>query len=119
MAKDTKESYLSLGNLYHELCHRHVHASREKNVAKFRGIRKSVFCLIQNLRFLENGHFLLSRRELREAATEEDRTIMELAQLPDDYDFDRAFVSLFEWCQRAFERVEHLETCCEEGGQKP
>ena len=29
---------LSLGNLYHELCHRYIHADRDKNTAKFRGI---------------------------------------------------------------------------------
>ena len=27
---------LSLGNLYHELCHRYIHADRDKNTAKFR-----------------------------------------------------------------------------------
>ena len=99
---------LSLGNLYHELCHRYIHASRDKNVVKFRGTCKSVFYLIQNLRFLESGQFLLSRRELKEAATQEDRIVLELAELPEDYDFDRAFSSLFAWCQRAFERVDHL-----------
>ena len=31
---------LSLGNLYHELCHRYIHADRERNVAAFRGACK-------------------------------------------------------------------------------
>ncbi len=97
---------LSLGNLYHELCHRYIHAGRDKNTAKFRGTCKSVFYLIQNLHFLESGHFILSRKDLKEAAAEEDRTVLELADLPDGYDFDQAFSVLFAWCQKAFARIE-------------
>ncbi|MBR6860825.1 MAG: nucleotidyltransferase domain-containing protein [Acidaminococcaceae bacterium] len=99
---------LSLGNLYHEFCHRYIHANRDKNAAKFRGTCKSVFYLIQNLHFLESGHFILSRKELNEAVPEEDRIVLEMAELPDDYDFDQAFSSLFAWCQSAFARIEHL-----------
>ena len=99
---------LSLGNLYHELCHRYIHAERGKNVARFRGTCKCVFYLIQNLHFLESGCFILSKKELKEAVALEDRMILELAELPDDYDFDQAFSSLFAWCQSAFARIEHL-----------
>ena len=99
---------LSLGNLYHELCHRYIHADRDKNAAKFRGTCKSVFYLIQNLHFLESGHFILSRKELNEAVPEEDRIVLEMAELPDGYDFDQAFTSLFAWCQSAFARVKRL-----------
>ena len=99
---------LSLGNLYHELCHRYIHADRVKNAAQFRGTCKSVFYLIQNLHFLERGRFILSRKELKKAVAEEDRMVLELADLPDGYDFDQAFSSLFAWCQRAFYRTEHL-----------
>ena len=99
---------LSLGNLYHELCHRYIHADREKNNARFRGTCKSVFYLIQNLHFLESGHFILSRKDLKEAVTDEDRVILELAELPDVYEFDQAFSSLFAWCQKTFARIEYL-----------
>ena len=100
---------LSLGNLYHEICHRYIHADRDKNVARFRGTCKGVFYLIQNLHFLERGCFILSKKELKEAVAKEDRMILELAGLPDDSDFDQAFSSLFSWCQSAFERIERLE----------
>ena len=100
---------LSLGNLYHELCHRYIHADRDKNAARFRGTCKSVFYLIQNLHFLESGCFLLREKDLKAAASEEDRLILELANLPDGYNFDQAFTSLFTWCQRAFVRIERLE----------
>ncbi len=100
---------LSLGNLYHELCHRYIHADRDKNAARFRGTCKSVFYLVQNLHFLETGSFILRKKELKEAAAKEDRTVLEMAELPDGYDFDQSFSFLFAWCQRAFARVEHLE----------
>ena len=99
---------LSLGNLYHELCHRYIHADRYKNTAKFRGTCKSVFYLIQNLHFLESERFILSKTDLKEAVTEEDRIVLEMAELPDGYDFDQAFTSLFAWCQSAFARIERL-----------
>ena len=99
---------LSLGNLYHELCHRYIHADRDKNTAKFRGTCKSVFYLIQNLHFLESGRFILSKKDLKEAVTEEDRIVLEMAELPDGYDFDQAFSFLFAWCQKAFARIERL-----------
>ncbi len=99
---------LSLGNLYHELCHRYIHADRDTNAAGFRGACKSVFYLIRDLHFLESGCFLLREKDLRAAASEEDRLILELADLPDGYKFDQAFTSLFAWCQRAFTRIERL-----------
>ena len=99
---------LSLGNLYHELCHRYIHADRDRNIARFRNTCKSVFYLIQNLHFLESGRFVISKKELKEAVAQEDRTILELAELPDDYDFDQAFSSLFGWCQKTFARIEYL-----------
>ena len=99
---------LSLGNLYHELCHRYIHADRDKNTARFRSTCKSAFYLIQNLHFLERGCFILRRTELKEAVEEEDRIILELADLQDGYDFDQAFTSLFAWCQSAFARIERL-----------
>ena len=99
---------LSLGNLYHELCHRYIHADRERNVATFRGTCKGVFFLMQNLHYLETSHFILTKKELKEAVSAEDRRVLELAELPDGFDFDQAFSVLFAWCQSAFLRVEQL-----------
>ena len=99
---------LSLGNLYHELCHRYIHEDREKNVAKLRSTCKGVFFLIQNMHFLESSHFILTKTGLKEAVSSEDRRVLELEELPDVYDFDQAFSSLFAWCQSAFARIERL-----------
>ena len=99
---------LSLGNLYHELCHRYIHRDRERNVAAFRGACKGVFFLLQNLHYLESGRFLLSKRELWEAVSAEDRRVLDLADLPEEFDFDEAFSALFAWCQAAFARADRL-----------
>ena len=96
---------LSLGNLYHELCHRYIHADREKNIAAFRGTCKGFFFLIQNLHFLESGSFAVTKRELKEQVSEEDRAVLEAAELPDDFDYESAFRLVFAWCQSAFDRV--------------
>jgi hypothetical protein len=99
---------LSLGNLYHELCHRYIHADRERNIAAFRGACKAVFFLMQNLHFLESGRFILTKKGLKEAVSAEDRRVLDLAELPDGFDFVHAFSALFEWCQRAFARVDSI-----------
>ncbi len=99
---------LSLGNLYHELCHRYIHRDRERNIAAFRGACKGVFFLMQNLHYLESGRFILTKKELKAAVSEEDRRVLELGELADGYDFDQAYSVLFAWCQRAFVRVGKL-----------
>ncbi len=99
----------SLGNLYHELCHRYIHADRAKNVVKFRASCKGLFFLIQNLHYLESGSFLLTKKELSASVCEEDRAMLSMAGLPDGYDFDEAFSSVFQWCRHAFVRVDQMK----------
>ena len=100
---------LSLGNLYHELCHRYIHVDRKKNIAAFRDTCRYAFFLIQNLHFLESGSFAVTKRELKEQVSEEDRAILELAELPDDFDFDAAFRLVLHWCQSAFDRTSLIQ----------
>lgn len=99
---------LSLGNLYHELCHRYIHADRESNSASFRATCKALFFLIQNLHYLESGKFVATKRDLKEMASEVDCRALMLSELPDDYDFENAFSFLFAWCQDAFRRIDRL-----------
>ena len=99
---------ISLNNLYHELCHRYIHADRDKNVRKLRGTCKGMFFLIQNLHYLESGAFVTTKKELKEQVSDEDREVLMIAELPDDYDFDRAFAVVFQWCQHAFLRADRL-----------
>jgi predicted nucleotidyltransferase len=100
---------ISLGNIYHELCHRYIHADREKNTVKFRGTCKGLFFLIQNLYYLQSGDFVITKKELKESVCEEDRAVLEVTELSDGYDFDKAFSAVFDWCQNAFKRIDMLK----------
>lgn len=99
---------ISLGNIYHELCHRYIHADREKNTVKFRGTCKGLFFLIQNLYYLQSGDFVITKKELKESVCEEDRAVLEVTELSDGYDFDKAFSAVFNWCQNAFKRIDSI-----------
>lgn len=99
---------LSLGNVYHEICHRYIHADREKNIAKFRATCKYLFFLIQNLHYIESGKFVATKKELKEQVSKVDREILDFAELDDNFDFDRSLSALFKWCQKAFIRVEKI-----------
>ena len=100
---------VSLGNMYHELCHRYIYADREMSVRKFRGTCKGLFFLIQNMHYLESGEFTVTRKALKEQVTEGDRRMLMMAELPDHYDFNEAFSSVFSWCQHAFQRLEQID----------
>ena len=39
---------------------------------------------------------------------EEDRIILNMAELPDDYDFDKEFDTVIEWCKKAFARIDKI-----------
>ncbi len=105
---ETNYVKLSLGNLYHELCHRYIHRDWNRNAAAFRGTCKNAFFLIQNMHYLESGCFVLTKKELKEAVSAEDRRVLELVELPDGFDFDQAFAVLFSWCQGAFRRMDRI-----------
>lgn len=99
---------LSLNNLYHEICHRYVHADREYNISKLPITCKSVFFIMQHLHYLSSGNFISTKRELLECVQDEDKTVLELSmslQNCIDYDFDKAFSILFHWCQNALSRI--------------
>ncbi len=93
---------LSLNNLYHEICHRYIHADREYNVLKLPITCKSVFFIMQHLHYISSGNFIATKRELLECVQGEDKVVLELSiSLKNniDYDFDSAFSILFKWCQ--------------------
>ncbi len=93
---------MSLNNLYHEICHRFIHADREKNEAALPGTYKGVFFILQNLYLLRNGRFVLTKGELLPLLEGKDRAVMErMLSLSKGgaYDFDDSFSLLFTWCQ--------------------
>ena len=99
---------LSLNNLYHEICHRYIHADMEYNILQLPITCKSVFFIMQHLYYLSSGDFIPTKRELLDCVQDEDKTVLELSislQNNSDYDFDRAFPILFNWCQNALLRI--------------
>ena len=100
---------LSLGNLYHEFCHRYIHADREMNIDQFRYSCKGLFFLIQNLYYLESGTFVTAKKDLKALVPEEDCRVLSLADLPNGFDFNAAFSLLFTWFQNAFRRIGQIE----------
>ena len=99
---------LSLNNLYHEICHRYIHADMEYNILQLPITCKSVFFIMQHLYYLSSGDFIPTKRELLDCIQDEDKTVLELSislQNNSDYDFDRAFSILFNWCQNALSRI--------------
>ena len=93
---------VSVGNLYHELCHRYIHASRDKNQARLAASCKSVFFILQNVHYLKTGSFVATKKELLEALEGDDREILALSlrlSEGESLDFDNAFAGLLRWCQ--------------------
>jgi len=92
----------SLNNLYHEICHRYIHADREKSVANLPFSLKGVFFILQNLHWLRTGNYISTKSELLAALTGKDRQVLQMSiEIPGSgaYDFDACFECLFSWCQ--------------------
>lgn len=94
---------VSLGNMYHELCHRYIHADRMKNYQALPFTYKGVFFILQNIYYLKTGVFCISKNDLLGMLENEDKEIMEISMSiasEEEYDFEQAFETLFQWCQR-------------------
>ncbi len=92
---------VSVGNLYHEICHRYIHADAEKNRGSLPYTYKGVFFILQNMYYLKTGAYARTKKELLTMLCGEDRAVMETAMRLDKgetYDFDEAFETLFLWC---------------------
>ena len=96
---------ISLGNFYHEICHRYIHGGEEKSRIKLRASSKQLYFVIQNLHYLESGNFLLKKSDLKAAVSAEDCEMLCIPELPDDYDFDKTYTAVIAWCQKAFARI--------------
>ena len=98
---------LSVGNLYHELCHRYIHASTEKNVASLPYTYKSVFFILQNLYYLEEGTFVATKKDLLARLCGKDKEVLEAAMTigNTDFDFNEKFSLLFSWCKETLARL--------------
>ncbi|MBE5794621.1 MAG: nucleotidyltransferase domain-containing protein [Clostridiales bacterium] len=102
---------LSVGNLYHEICHRHIHAPVEVSKASLPGACKQVFFILQNLHYAEHNNFIPTRKELLAALSGEDRWVLQTALSLGGgaaFDYDETFSLLLGWCQKALVRVSNI-----------
>lgn len=102
---------MSLGNLYHEICHRYIHAPSERSVAELPGTYKQVFFILQNLHYLETDRFIGTKQELLASLTGQDRLVLETAIAlanGEPFDFDGAFALLYSWSQEVFARTSSI-----------
>jgi len=92
----------SLNNLYHEICHRYIHGSAEKNRSHLPGTYKGVFFILQDLHYLRTGCFAATKAELLPLLQGKDHAVLARAlelNSAETYDFDESFDLLFTWCQ--------------------
>ncbi len=98
---------MSVNNLFHEICHRYIHRSRERNAEALPGSYKAVFFILQNLHFLELGEFMQTKQELLEVLTGKNQQVLAKAlelSKGEPYDFEEASELLFSWCQEVIGR---------------
>lgn len=99
---------VSVNNLYHEICHRYLHSSREKNTAQLPWTYRSVFFILQNLYWLEQGVFVPTKAQLLSRLSGKDRAVLDRAvrlARGEDYDFQADFSLLFSWCQDTMKKL--------------
>jgi len=101
----------SVNNLYHEICHRRIHSSEEKNRQKLAGTYRGVFFILQNLYFLQTGKFPATKTELASLLQGNDKLILERCMAyskGEDFDFDESFSLLFYWCKETLAKTDKL-----------
>jgi predicted nucleotidyltransferase len=99
---------VSLNNLFHEICHRYLYGSQEKNVTSLPYSYKAVFFLLQNIHYLETGEFLLTKQDLLAVLKGRDREVLEKSTTlrnEKNYDFEEAYQLLFQWCQEMIRKI--------------
>lgn len=99
---------LSVNNLYHEICHRYLHANNGRSTEALPGTYKAVFFILQNAHYLRSGHFAATKKELLPLLEGKDRAVLErcidYAQGL-EYDFAESFQLLFSWCQETIHNI--------------
>lgn len=100
---------LSLGNLYHALCHRYVHTSPENSRKKLGNHEKELFFILQDLHYLRSGNFMPTRDALSDVLPLSDRAVWDAVKhaqnASDRYDFGGTFALLFGWCQSVMQEI--------------
>lgn len=96
---------LSVGNLYHGLCHQMIHASHAQALQNLPGAYKAAFFALQNLHYLESGSFITTKSAMIKALKGTDYAVMTYGGNQDD----AAYALLFRWCKEALGRVDAIK----------
>lgn len=99
---------MSLNNLYHELCHRYIHSSPERNAAALPGTYKGVFFILQNMHYLNTGFFTPTREELLAQLKGKHKAVLERSMAYSQgkaFDFRESYELLLTWCQETLQSV--------------
>ena len=102
---------MSVGNLYHELCHRYVHAPRQSSIGALPQTCKALFFILQNLHYLETGRFIATKRELLQALSGNDRQALAMAlslSRAEPASLEEALSLLLSWCREALVRTSSI-----------
>ena len=101
---------LSLNNLYHELCHRYLHAGPEENAEKLPGTYKGVFFILQSLYYLRHGVYIATKAELLPLLEGKDRSVLAHSMEYGSCEvcaFAESFSLLLTWCQETLQSIQH------------
>ncbi len=93
---------MSINNLYHEICHRFIHADEQTNINLLPGSYKSVFFVLQNLHYLNSGEFINSKAQLLDVLDGSDKAVLERSlafSKGDKFELSDSFDLLFKWCR--------------------
>ena len=99
---------LSIGNLYHELCHRYIYRGPEKSAAGLPGTFKGVFFILQNLHYLRTGSFVQTKKELLPLLEGKDKTVLQRSlelSRGADFAFADNFDLLLTLCQETLKSL--------------
>ena len=99
---------ISLNNLYHEICHRYIHGTKEQNIINLPFTYKGVFFILQNLYLLKTGKFILYKADLLFLLDGIDEKVLKKAielSKNTEYNFEESFSILFTWCQETLNNL--------------
>lgn len=100
---DVKNSIrISVGNMYHLLCHSRIHGKGEMLPDTVRALYKAVFYILQNLNYIRTGQWVMTKAELLSKLQGLDYEVLSTAmqmKSKSAFNAEKAYQNLFNWCQ--------------------
>ncbi len=99
---------ISVNNLYHEICHRHIHGGLERREPGIQNAYKAVFFILQNLYYLRSGTYVSNKIELLSLLCGKDHAVLDrlmAIQQGEKFTYENNFEMLFTWCQETLHSI--------------